>query len=776
MKPTSPISEASSRVRIVVATSVMLTFISYWRAAAIILNDLGSSAFYAGGIAEEAVGRSAPWLIIGVMLFSFAVRAVYVESCSMFVRGGVYRIVKEALGGKLAKVAVSTLMFDYILTGPISGVSAGHYIAGLVNEIFVTMTARGWIPQAMLNLCHGVPHVNVNYTSMALAVGVTVYYWRENIKGIEDSSEKALVIMEITTVMVIVLLVWSAVTLLIRPLQIPPLPLPENLHFTPDALGFLKGSKIPKMFGVFGIMMAFGHSVLAMSGEESLAQVYREIAHPKLKNLKRTALIIAIYSLLFTGGATLLAGMIIPDAQRLAYKDNLIAGLAMHLAGPQLLRLIFRGFVVVVGFLMLSGAINTAIVGSNGVLNRVAEDGVLTDWFRKPHRRFGTTYRVLNLVVGLQLFIILASRGDVYVLGEAYAFGVMWSFVFNSVSMLVLRFKYRGERGWKVPLNVKIGGVEIPIGIASVSLVLLSTAITNLFTKSVATVSGLIFSGVVFAVFTLSERVNKRKSALAGKQMQEHFQLLQSETVQRETLGVRPGCVLVTMRDYNTMNHLRWILGRVNTKDQDIVCMTARLSWLTPDSPEQLFSDYEQTLFTRAVSLAEKFGKHVSLLVVPANDVWSAIVQTANALQASAVVAGVSAKMAAEDQGFRLGTAWEQAPQPKRQFVFHAVGSDGKVCTFRIGPHTPTMTAEDIQLVHRLWLDITQEPGLDKLHHSDIVTQALERFAEDFNSPARDEIINCFRRGDNPLQELTSPPASIQLSEGENDEIGSTSR
>jgi hypothetical protein len=54
------IGDPNNRVRIVVATSVMLTFISYWRAAAIILNDLGSSAFYAGGIAEEAVGRSAP--------------------------------------------------------------------------------------------------------------------------------------------------------------------------------------------------------------------------------------------------------------------------------------------------------------------------------------------------------------------------------------------------------------------------------------------------------------------------------------------------------------------------------------------------------------------------------------------------------------------------------------------------------------------------------------------------------------------------------------------
>src|SRR5271169_5121307 len=138
--------EPSTKVRIVVATSVMLTFISWYRAAAIILNDLGSSAFYAGSIAEQAFGKAAPWFIIGVMLFSFAVRAVYVESCSMFVRGGVYRIVKEALGGTLAKMAVSALMFDYILTGPISGVSAGQYIAGLINETLSAAYAYGWMP------------------------------------------------------------------------------------------------------------------------------------------------------------------------------------------------------------------------------------------------------------------------------------------------------------------------------------------------------------------------------------------------------------------------------------------------------------------------------------------------------------------------------------------------------------------------------------------------------------------------------------------------------
>src|SRR5450756_2744140 len=122
-------------IKVFVATSVMLTFISFWRAAAIVLSDLGSSAYYVGGDAEKVIGKSAPWFVLAVMLFSYAVRALYIESSSMFVRGGVYRVVKEAMGGTLAKFSVSALLFDYVLTGPISGVSAGQYLAGALNEL-----------------------------------------------------------------------------------------------------------------------------------------------------------------------------------------------------------------------------------------------------------------------------------------------------------------------------------------------------------------------------------------------------------------------------------------------------------------------------------------------------------------------------------------------------------------------------------------------------------------------------------------------------------------
>ncbi len=753
--PLQPAGSTANRVRIVVATSVMLTFISYWRAAAIVLNDLGSSAFYAAGIAEQAVGKSAPWFILGVMLFSFAVRAVYVESCSMFVRGGVYRVVKEALGGTLAKISVSALMFDYILTGPISGVSAGQYIAGLINDTFATADAHGWIPRAMHNLFHGTPHVDVNWTSVVFAVAVTMYFWWQNTKGIQESSEKALRVMQITTVMVVILLGWSVFTLLKQGFQTVPLPTAADLKFSSEALGFMKhtdlAQDLARKFGILGILIAFGHSVLAMSGEESLAQVNRELAHPKLKNLKRAAIIIAVYSFVFTGLTALLFVMIIPDSVRIpVYKDNLIAGLAMYEYGPLLLKLFFRAFVVVVGFLILSGAVNTAIIGSNGVLNRISEDGVLTDWFRQPHPRFGTTYRIVNLVVFLQLFTILVSHGNVYLLGEAYAFGVIWSFTFNSLAMLVLRFQYKGERGWKVPPNITIAGREIPLGLASVFLVLLCTAVVNLFTKSIATVAGVSFAAGFFLIFTVSERVNRNKHALAEQHMKEHFQLLQSDTVERSGLGIRPGNVMVTVRDYNTLNHLKWALERIDTQEQDIVVMSARVSQFGTAaydlSTEQIFSDYEQQLFTRAVSVAESFGKHVSLLVVPARDPWSAIVQTANNLEASAVVSGLSSKMTSQEQGFHLGHAWEAMPEPKRQFIFQVVRPDLKVDTFHIGPHTPSLKTEDVHLVHRLWLNITHEPGLETLHHHDILTEALTRFAREYAGHERQEILRELRK------------------------------
>ena len=414
--------------KVVVATTVMLSFISFWRAAAIVLCDLGSSAYYAGGIAEGYLGKSAPWFILGIMLFSYAVRAIYIESCSMFVRGGVYRVVHEALGGTLAKFSVSALMFDYILTGPISGVSAGLYLAGLINETADLLHSPG-------------AKVNAPYFAAFFTIVVTLYFWRKNVIGIQESSQKALRIMQLTTVMVVILIVWCIVTVLQRGFNPVPLPTIANIHFTDEAVGWLKGSAWTQV-SVIAILIGLGHSVLAMSGEESLAQVNREIASPKLKNLERAGFIIFVYSLVFTSLVSFFAVMLIPDHDRVhVYLDNLIGGLAMNVVGPLPLRLLFHAFVVVVGTVILAGAVNTAIVGSNGVLNRVAEDGVLPDWFRLPHKKFGTTARIISMIVALQIATIVLTRGNIQLLGDAYAFGIIWSFAMKGLSVLVLRYK-----------------------------------------------------------------------------------------------------------------------------------------------------------------------------------------------------------------------------------------------------------------------------------------------------------------------------------------------
>jgi amino acid transporter len=726
----------NNRVRVVIATSVMLSFISFWRAAAIVLNDLGSSAFYAGGISEQFIGKSAPWFILAVMLFSFAVRMLYIESSSMFTRGGVYRVVKEAMGSNMAKLSVSALIFDYILTGPISGVSAGLYLTGLIQEL---LKLAGY---------HYEP--NKNLLAMIFAVIVTLYFWWRNIKGVHESSEDALRIMYITTVMVVILIIWSVITLLVRGGQMPPLPSPDNLSFSPHALGWLQpldwfaadgerfkiAETAPAIMAVLGITIAFGHSILAMSGEETLAQVNRELEAPKLKNLWRAGIVIFVFSLVFTSLVSFFAVAIIPDEIRKGYLDNLIAGLALNFVGPMFLKIIFQCFVVFVGFLMLSGAVNTAIIGSNGVLNRISEDGVLTDWFRAPHKKYGTTYRLVNVIAILQIITILASGGNIFYLSEAYAFGVIWSFCFNSVATMMLRFKKPEGREWRMPGNLRIGRTEIPLGILTVTFVLVSLAITNLLTKQVATYTGLTFTLAFFIVFKMSERINRKKLDRTMAAL-DKFQLQHNETIDLKAVGARPGNVLVAVRDFNTLNHLEKTLAKTNTDEQDIIVLTTRLV-AGPDGAERemydenLFTEYEQKLFTRVVSLAEKAGKSVDLVVVPATNIFDAVAQTALQLDSAEIVAGVSNKMTMQEQARSLGRSWEAlGTRPRREVCFKVLEPDGTEHVVYLGAHAPNLKEEDVALIHKLWLQVSNIPSRRRVHHRDVVRVALNRLERD---------------------------------------------
>lgn len=730
--PTSSPPSVSQTTKVVIATTVALSFISFWQAAAIVLNDLASTMYYIGGITEQIMGKSAPWMVLAVMLFSYAVRSVYMESCGMFVRGGVYIVVRDSIGPTVAKISVSSLVVDYILTGPISAVSAGQYLGHLIND-FAEAMHQPW-------------RTNANWFSVFFSVIVTIYFWHENIKGVPESSHKALRIMQVTTLMLIILLIWAPLTLVLHPgtAKLPPLPTPTNLHLSGESLGWLSGTFLAQISFVV-IIVSIGHSLLAMSGFETLAQVYREVAYPKMQNLRITANIVCTYAVICTGVVSILCVMIIPDSVRSQFYDNMIGGLVTYLAGPPLLKLLFHTFVVIVGVLILAGAVNTSLIGVNGVMNRVAEDGVLLDWFRQPHRKYGTTYRILNVMTLLQLATIIASRGDVFLLGEAYAFGVVWSFALKALGVLVLRYQ-RHNQEYKFPFNFNLGRVEIPVGLILTTGILFLVAIANLFTKKIATTYGVSFTIVLYILFMISERVNAGKKKEHRSDL-EKFNLEHQPEVEAQGLKARPGCILVAIRDYRRMYHLERVLEKTNMRRHDIVVMSVRqLSTGAAEydlRDDQIFAHYEQELFSHVVSIAEKQGKTVDLLVVPAANPFDAMVQTASKLEASRLVVGVSARMTSDELARRIGLAWEHLPEPRHAFSLEITNPDRPSTFVNLGPHPPRLWPEDVDLLHKIWLRLSETPELgSNVHHRDIVGVALRRLENDLDKCNLSELAN----------------------------------
>ncbi|WP_424244189.1 amino acid transporter [Elusimicrobium posterum] len=632
--------------KVMVLTTAVLTFIPFWKAAAVVLCDFGSSAFYAGSIAMRAFGEAFPWYIIAVMMLSGVLLALYIESCALFVRGGIYRVVREGLGHRAAKVAVSALLFDFLLTGPISSVSAGHYLAGLINSI-----------SAYFNLGF---HVPANTLAVVFAILVTVYFWRQNIKGLSESADKSAKIVFFTLAVCGIMVLWAAVTLIQRGGAALP---PFELEFTDKSLGWSQNFSFMKAIGMMGVMMALGHSILALSGVETLAQVFREIEYPKIKNLKKAALTVFLFALLFTGGLTFLASLIIPhELITTKYSDNLLAGIAMELNGPSLLKLIMQSLVVFAGVLMLSGAVNTAMIGSNAIFNRIAEDGILTDWFRKIHKRYGTTYHVIHFVALMQIIVIIISGGKVYLLGEAYAFGLIWSFVLESLSMIMLRFKAPNiKREFMMPLNFKYRNYNVPVGAILVFMFLFSLASINLITKKTATISGLSFTAIFFLFFHISERFNAKKANIMFEEG--HREKLNTTTVAtlEEALAELENekRVLIGVKDPDNLYHLENFLQQVTSDDIDIIVLYAKPTQGAIFGGNALKAPIDENeIFSNVILIAEKYGHTIIPLMVESNDPYYALSQVAHAADADRIIMGVSGSYGANEQLERTVMAW----------------------------------------------------------------------------------------------------------------------
>jgi hypothetical protein len=298
-----------------------------------------------------------------------------------------------------------------------------------------------------------------------------------------------------------------------------------------------------------------------------------------------------------------------------------------------------------------------------------------------------------------------------------------------------------------VPLNIPLGGGrELPLGVILIAAVLFLTAIVNFFTKYQATIGGVTFSVIFFAIFTYSERRVAKERAGRAESL-DQFRVYGNEEPANETLGVRPGNILVAIRDPKNLYYLRDVLRRTDTNKQDVVVMTARLYHRehsfgdTSLEAREVFDHYEQELFTAAVAAAEKEGKPISLLVVPATDVFDSIVVTTQRLESSRIVCGPSNKLTPDEQGKLTGDAWERLPEPKPRLVMEVRLPNGVSREYYLGPHLPRLRNQDLELLHRLWLEVTSDPKFCGAHHYHVIAVALEQMERELNSEKRNEIL-----------------------------------
>ena len=606
--------------------------------------------------------------------------------------------------------------------------------------------------------------LNPNAPAATFAIAATVYFWWQNIKGISESSEKALWIMQLTTVMVVALIGWCAYTLLVR--GVPSAARAVAAKHRADkhtlwdgwrAATFRKCSLCGRVrrAGPLGT----GHERRGIPCPGIPRNRASQAAQSEKGGVRNFHLQhdIHVAGVVFRGDDH-------PGWTRPKYFENLIGGLAMSLTGPFVARLAFHVFVVVVGTLILSGAVNTAIVGSNGVLNRVSEDGVLPDWFRQPHPKFGTSYRIINIVVMLQMVMILISRGDVTFLGEPLC--VRRDLEFRSERHCSFRAAVHAASGTRVQGSAefqdcgKRNACRRGAHHADSSVNCDSEPVHKAGGDSIG---HHFLRGALYRLRAFGKEDTKARRGGEAHVELDQFNLAQAADLTQENVGVKPGNMLVPVSTQYALYPLEAALRRATRGAAEIVVLHVRMLRRGAVGeydlePEQLFSTIEQLLFTKVLAIAEKEGKPVRLAVAAANDLWEGVLRTAENLQSSAIVVGSSSRSSVSEHALEIGLAWERMPEPRPRVALEIFTPSGQEQIFYLGPHAPRLTPKEIDLLHCIWLELGQQlPGIE-IHHHDIVHFALTEVERELGAPDNRDVFNRLREHLQDIQDRRQNP------------------
>ena len=518
-------------VRVVLATTTLLSFISSWRATALALAELGGLAFFASGAAERALGQAGAWCVLGAVLLGCALRAVDLESCALFVRGGLAGAVREAFGPKVARIAAAAQLVDHLCFGALAAMVAGQYIAAL-GLPFLTAPVRREIAAGDAS------------TVVAIALIGTVWWWQR--QG-QPPSARLMTHAVLGSVGMLVAVVLAAVaTVLVHGGHLPGLAIVPRFALLP-----------PWVSGPVAWFTGIGYCLFAVGSVEALAHVAPELRQPRIRQLRQTALLVSLYSLAVTAAVGFLATAIVPAEVRKVWFEAPLAALALNVGAPAPFRWLLLLGVTLSAGLLLANTVYRSAAGAQGLLLRLCEEGILPQRLRALHSRFGTPWHLIDLGATAQIAIILATGGQVSWLARVYAVGLVWSALTKTAALVRLRTSRPAPRAFRVPLNLRVSGREWPVGLWVTALLLGVPAVLLVSTGDPATLGGMGLLGGFVLLFVIGERaVAAHVTAEPDVPTLDQFQVLASADVSPGHVEARPGNLLVPIRKPHFLAHL----------------------------------------------------------------------------------------------------------------------------------------------------------------------------------------------------------------------------
>jgi magnesium transporter len=717
-------------IPIVLSSTALVSFMSVWKAAGLATAQLGAAVWFVAGVTTMTVGAPAPWLVLGAVVIGMFMRAVDVESWALFVPSGLVGRVERAYGPRAARLAAAAILSERLLFTALACVVAAHY-GGFVLATGVASRATSVI--------------GIKELLTVIAAGLVGLLWIRARLGLTFSPATVARGIWIAVGTLAVTAVWSTVTVLRSGL----------LSFAAVSGPVTKFTLTgwPRVDAVLTWISGFALALTALGGGESLARTAQEFAPPRIQGLRRTAIIVALFSLAVTAVLAFAFTLVVPSTEAPQWLEVPIAGVATHLAGPGWLRHLMEGLLAAAALLMLVPAAHAAMEEAEQAIRRLAEDRALPAALAVPHARFGTLANAVDVIAAATIMILIVSSGRIVWLGRAYTVAILATMLLKLAAVSRLRRVRAGPSPFMAPCNLRFGSRQWPLGIivTATIIAIAGASMLVIFDPPAIAAAGLI--GTLVLLFSVSSRhVEPRPAA----DELDSFELLPSADLLRQA-DARPGNLLVPVRHPHSLAHVSAALQAAG--DRDVVVMTVRLLGVDADedAPDDMSTTVaERELFSRVVALTERHRRSVRLLVVPGRNVFDAIASTIVRLRSAEVYVGESATLSAGDQARLLGDAWERAEKPPdlpvRLVITH---HGGRTDAYHLGAHPPSLTSADLDLIHRVWLDAVKSVG-PSVHHHDIVRAALTQMEQQLSGSQRDEALAAIRHAARPADEFAA--------------------